>query len=108
MVNKRYRPSADEGPGVSLQSLLTSGSGPVETGPASTAANGQPLLWQFRWQKDGDAHGPFDSVSMQGWVMQGCFSEERPAEVRQCDAANKPKEECWHSWSSINFALYSE
>ena len=26
-------------------------------------------------------------VTMQGWVLQGCFCEERPAEVRQCGVA---------------------
>lgn len=38
-----------------------------------------------------EVNGPFDSVTMQGWVMQGCFSEERPAEVRQCNAARRKK-----------------
>eukprot|EP00450_Noctiluca_scintillans_P021360 CAMPEP_0194527424 /NCGR_PEP_ID=MMETSP0253-20130528/63516_1 /TAXON_ID=2966 /ORGANISM="Noctiluca scintillans" /LENGTH=542 /DNA_ID=CAMNT_0039372357 /DNA_START=33 /DNA_END=1658 /DNA_ORIENTATION=+ len=46
------------------------------------------LLWQYRWMvTPGEVHGPFDCVTMQGWAVQGCFGEERPAEVRHCDQA---------------------
>lgn len=65
------------------------------------------LLWQYRWMvTPGEVHGPFDSVTMQGWAVQGCFGEERPAEVRQCDQANNPCEECWHRWDSVDFSFY--
>jgi len=65
------------------------------------------LFWQFRWGHNLDEiNGPFDSVTMQGWVLQGCFSEERPAEVRQCNERNEPQEQCWHRWDKIDFELY--
>lgn len=70
-------------------------------------AGDQSLLWQYRWSTSPEqVHGPFDSVTMHGWVMQGCFAEERPAEVRQCNENNQPQEQCWHRWSKVNFALY--
>jgi len=69
--------------------------------------NGHTLRWQIRWTASPEqSHGPFDSVTMQGWVAQGCFSEERPAEVRQCNEANEPTEQCWHHWDEVDFSLY--
>mmetsp|Transcript_138113 Transcript_138113/g.344870 ORF Transcript_138113/g.344870 Transcript_138113/m.344870 type:complete len:658 (-) Transcript_138113:152-2125(-) len=65
------------------------------------------LFWQFRWAATpGQTHGPFDSVTMQGWITQGCFAEERPAEIRQCDVNNEPLEQCWHRWNTVDFELY--
>lgn len=67
----------------------------------------QQLFWHFRWKATpADIHGPFDTVTMQGWMTQGCFAEERPAEIRQCDANNNPQEQCWHSWEKLDFELY--
>lgn len=72
----------------------------------TTRADDQ-LLWQLRWlATPDDIHGPFDSVTMQGWMTQGCFAEERPAEIRQCNAKNEPMETCWHSWDKMDFELY--
>lgn len=51
-------------------------------------------------------NGPFDSVTMQGWVTQGCFSEDRKAEVRQCNERNEAQERCWHPMEKIDFELY--
>lgn len=94
--NRRLAPSGgDEGAVVDADKFQ--GDGP---------ADGQ-LLWQFRWKSTPDeVHGPFDSVSMHGWMNQGCFAEERPAEIRQCSADNAPMESCWHSWDKMDFALY--
>mmetsp|Transcript_13353 Transcript_13353/g.30452 ORF Transcript_13353/g.30452 Transcript_13353/m.30452 type:complete len:670 (-) Transcript_13353:192-2201(-) len=65
------------------------------------------LYWQYRWLANKESvYGPFDSLTMRGWAMQGCFDEERPAEIRQCDKDNKGTEECWHSWEKIDFSLY--
>ncbi|CAK9012471.1 CD2 antigen cytoplasmic tail-binding protein 2 (CD2 cytoplasmic domain-binding protein 2) (CD2 tail-binding protein 2) [Durusdinium trenchii] len=62
---------------------------------AATVSAPASLFWQFRWgHNPGEINGPFDSVTMQGWVMQGCFSEDRPAEVRQCNERNEPQEQC--------------
>jgi len=73
----------------------------------SAGPSEQQLFWQFRWKATPDLiNGPFDSVTMQGWMTQGCFAEERPAEIRQCDAANQGLESCWHSWEKIDFELY--
>lgn len=74
---------------------------------AATVSAPASLFWQFRWgHNPGEINGPFDSVTMQGWVMQGCFSEDRPAEVRQCNERNEPQEQCWHPWHRIDFELY--
>jgi len=73
----------------------------------SAPATGRPLLWQLQWEATPDeSHGPFDSVTMHGWMTQGCFNEERRAKVRQCDDANKATEQCWHPAMELNFALY--
>jgi len=72
-----------------------------------TPLDATPLLWQYRWKASPEQiHGPFDAVTMHGWVTQACFAEERPAEVRQCDLSNEPLEGCWHRWSDVNFSLY--
>jgi len=76
---------------------------PEAKGAAASAGE----KWQFRWEATpGETHGPFDSMSMHGWMTQGCFSEERRAEVRQCDDANLAIEQCWHPMMEVNFALY--
>uniref|UniRef100_A0A7S4QHR0 GYF domain-containing protein n=1 Tax=Alexandrium monilatum TaxID=311494 RepID=A0A7S4QHR0_9DINO len=96
--NRRYQPPDGQPVGVE------------EAKDVATSAlieDPQPLLWQYRWTAAPDRiHGPFDSVTMQGWVTQACFAEERPAEVRQCDVGNQALEGCWHRWSDVNFALY--
>lgn len=38
-------------------------------------------------------------VTMQGWVLQGCFCEERPAEVRQCGVAFRNPSKLDHNGS---------
>eukprot|EP00933_Yihiella_yeosuensis_P074011 TRINITY_DN82826_c0_g1_i1.p1 TRINITY_DN82826_c0_g1~~TRINITY_DN82826_c0_g1_i1.p1 ORF type:complete len:632 (+),score=249.10 TRINITY_DN82826_c0_g1_i1:46-1941(+) len=74
---------------------------------ASTAISDSSLYWQFRWVASPEqTQGPFDSVTMQGWVTAGCFAEERPAEVRQCDSQGQPMERCWRKWDQIDFTLY--
>lgn len=94
--NRRYSASADEPAVVDASSF-----------DAATAPADQILLWQFRWSATPEQfHGPFDSMSMHGWMTQGCFAEERPAEFRQCDATNSPLEKCWHKWNEIDFELY--
>lgn len=97
-TNKRFKAGASDAPVVETVSANSTSS----AGPSSTS-----LLWQFRWGHNPDEiNGPFDSVTMQGWMMQGCFSDERPAEFRQCDEKNQPKERCWHRWDKIDFELY--
>lgn len=79
----------------------------AEAYEASGGAAELTLLWQLRWAATPqEVHGPFDSVTMHGWMTQGCFSAERPAEIRQCDAANAPLEKCWHKWDEVDFELY--
>jgi hypothetical protein len=110
-VNKRFTPAssqADDSASGGLLGLLSDGGGKIdpeaETGSISV---GRSLLWQFRWEGTPDqSHGPFDSVTMHGWMTQGCFTEERKAEVRQCDEANSPTEQCWHPMMEMNFELY--
>ncbi|CAE7251565.1 Cd2bp2 [Symbiodinium sp. CCMP2456] len=97
-TNKRFKAGASDAPAVETVEANSTSS----AGPSSTS-----LLWQFRWGHNPDEiNGPFDSVTMQGWMMQGCFSDERPAEFRQCDEKNQPKERCWHRWDKIDFELY--
>lgn len=97
--NKRFKP----GTGDSALSIETVGDSAPQSAPAASGG----LLWQYRWTATPtEIHGPFDSVTMQGWAMNGCFSDERPAEIRQCDEKNEPAERCWHRWEEINFALY--
>ncbi|CAE8638911.1 unnamed protein product, partial [Polarella glacialis] len=112
--NKRFKPSAGDA-SVAVESLdsLLAATAPVvaAVAAASTEGSSSGLFWQFRWTSSSggntdELHGPFDSVTMQGWTTQGCFSAERQAEVRQCDQQNNPQERCWHSWEKIDFALY--
>jgi len=95
--NKRYQAPAG-------QSAVTEAA--AEVGGAQEV-DSNPLLWQYRWAANPDqgSYGPFDSVTMQGWVTQGCF-EQNPVEIRQCDAANQPQERCWHKGEEIDFELY--
>merc|ERR1711879_775730 len=88
------------------QALLGGAAESTEAAGGSAAAVlQQTLLWQYRWAASPEqVHGPFDSVTMQGWSSVGAFSEERPAEIRQCDSANEPRETCWHSWDQIDFS----
>jgi len=110
-TNKRCQPAAEskegsEG-GNSLMSLLQESQEGNAAGASEAVSQGQPLLWQYRWTaKPSEVHGPFDSTTLQGWVDVSCFAEERPAEVRQCDANNEPTETCWHRWDKIDFQLY--
>eukprot|EP00931_Biecheleriopsis_adriatica_P113275 TRINITY_DN8823_c0_g1_i1.p1 TRINITY_DN8823_c0_g1~~TRINITY_DN8823_c0_g1_i1.p1 ORF type:complete len:695 (+),score=259.99 TRINITY_DN8823_c0_g1_i1:41-2086(+) len=102
-TNKRFKPSEGGGAPASVESVDSSSG----AGNGNARSSSSSLLWQFRWGHDLDqVNGPFDSVTMHGWVTQGCFSDERPAEVRQCDADNKPQETCWHKWDKIDFELY--
>ncbi|CAJ1402063.1 unnamed protein product [Effrenium voratum] len=80
----------------------------VEAAASTPSAPSAPaLLWQFRWGHNlQEVNGPFDSVTMQGWVTQGCFSEDRKAEVRQCNERNEAQERCWHPMEKIDFELY--
>merc|ERR1712083_597642 len=81
----------------------------IEASGDAANVDGQsaPPLWQLRWLANPDqVHGPFDSVTMHGWMTQGCFSEERPAEVRQCDSSNNAQESCWHKCEKVDFELY--
>lgn len=99
--NKRFKLS----PGDAASSVENLESSATASSASDTGA--PALLWQYRWTQGPDeVHGPFDSVTMQGWVMQGCFADERPAEVRQCDGQNSPLETCWHRWEKIDFSLY--
>lgn len=107
--NKRC--TATEGLACSLEDLLaarekdTSASALGDADKAGGHAD--TLLWQYRWTANPEGvYGPFDSTTMHGWATQGCFSEERPTEVRQCDAENKPTESCWHKCELIDFELY--
>lgn len=110
-VNKRFTPASsqsDDSAPSGLLGLLSNEGGKVdpdaETGSVSATRN---LMWQFRWESTPEqSHGPFDSVTMHGWMTQGCFSEERNAEVRQCDESNSPTEQCWHPMMEMNFELY--
>lgn len=99
-TNKRFK--ASDGSAAVTEVTGTAASDGANTGTAAAS-----LFWQFRWGHNvSEVNGPFDSVTMQGWVMQGCFSEERPAEVRQCNERNEPQEQCWHPWDRIDFELY--
>lgn len=99
-TNKRFKASDSSAAVTELTG--TAASDGVNTGTAAAS-----LFWQFRWGHNvSEVNGPFDSVTMQGWVVQGCFSEERFAEVRQCNEKNEPQEQCWHPWDRIDFELY--
>eukprot|EP00930_Biecheleria_cincta_P031910 TRINITY_DN22127_c0_g1_i1.p1 TRINITY_DN22127_c0_g1~~TRINITY_DN22127_c0_g1_i1.p1 ORF type:complete len:727 (+),score=225.19 TRINITY_DN22127_c0_g1_i1:133-2313(+) len=101
-TNKRFKASESAGVVASVESVDTSGAA-----PSNASLGGGALLWQFRWcQKPEEVNGPFDSVTMHGWVTQGCFSGERPVEVRQCNEQNVAQETCWHDWEKIDFSLY--
>jgi len=120
-VNKRYRPADGQTVATALEGdaaakatflALVQPEGHTDnadaTGEATSAvASSSVYLWQYRWLASPDqVHGPFDSVTMQGWVNQACFSEERAAEVRQCDDKNVEQEQCWHRWDAVDFELY--
>jgi hypothetical protein len=111
-VNKRFAPatSSSDDSGSGLLGLLSSDASAPTVDPedkGSSAGMGQHLLWQYRWESAPDQiHGPFDSVTMHGWMTQACFSEERPAQVRQCDGSNSATEQCWHPMMEVNFSLY--
>lgn len=102
--------SAGDSAGGGLLGLLSNeGAGAVDPDANGAGASlGRPLMWQMRWEATKDTiNGPFDSVTMHGWMTQGCFeSEERAAEVRQCDSANTATEQCWHPMTEMNFGLY--
>eukprot|EP00435_Cladocopium_sp_Y103_P074696 s46_g50.t1 len=86
-TNKRFK--ASDGTAAVTELTGTGASDGATTGTAAAS-----LFWQFRWSHNlSEVNGPFDSVTMQGWVMQGCFSEERPAEVRQCNERNEAQEQ---------------
>jgi len=97
--NKRYRPTDG-------QAIATAIEGDAAAEATSTVAS-SVYMWQYRWLiRPDEVHGPFDSVTMQGWVNQACFSDERVAEVRQCDDKNVQQEHCWHRWNAVDFELY--
>eukprot|EP00928_Gymnodinium_smaydae_P062484 TRINITY_DN46339_c0_g1_i1.p1 TRINITY_DN46339_c0_g1~~TRINITY_DN46339_c0_g1_i1.p1 ORF type:complete len:693 (-),score=202.12 TRINITY_DN46339_c0_g1_i1:129-2207(-) len=111
-VNRRCQPAPDQKASGAdeaesdVHPLLRQAQEVGEEKPVAAAGESQ-LLWQFRWAASPEqVHGPFDSTSMLGWQQQGCFSEERPAEFRQCGADNAPLERCWHGWEKIDFSLY--
>merc|ERR1719375_2035425 len=109
-VVKRRAESAGSDSPSSGSLAATSGASAAEP----SGGGGDELLWQYRWAIEVDGllkaedgaqvYGPFDSYTMHGWIMQGCISEERQAEVRQCDQSNEPTERCWHPWTSVDFA----
>lgn len=101
-TNKRFKASESAGVVASVESVDASGAA-----PSNALLGGAALLWQFRWcQKPEELNGPFDSITMHGWVTQGCFSGERPIEVRQCNEQNVAQETCWHDWEKIDFSMY--
>jgi len=108
LENKRCTPAAAEVQAApDTVSALIGAAASDSAGMDANPAGSQQLLWQLRWGATPDQiHGPFDSVTMHGWTTQGCFAEERPAEVRQCNEGNEPLESCWHKCSDISFDLY--
>jgi len=111
-VNRRVQPAAingteeDDGVHPLLRQVQDSNVG-VPIADVFANNGNAVLLWQYRWTASPEQwHGPFDSVTMQGWMQVSCFSEERPADVRQCDSNNEPLEHCWHKWDTIDFRLY--
>jgi len=71
------------------------------------ANTSEGLFWQYQWCNNSEqTYGPFDSLTMHGWIMQGCFSNEQATVVRQCNKDNNPREQCWHRYDEVNFDLY--